>query len=224
MVTYSLRRGFSTFCFVLAITVIMSMLFCVRHAGAADANAAQAFVQQSIERANAIFGNRSTSPEQRQTEFGRLLLSITDTRRIGLFVLGQYGKDAAPEQLSAFQNTFTDYVIGAFESQLGKFKGGRITVTGATMRTPDEFVVTAEMTRSIASEPLTMAFRLRALPGGSFVVTDMQFEGLWLALSEREEFTAFLQQHGGDISALTDNLRARAQRLNGTGSGSRSVG
>lgn len=208
----------------MAITIIVSMLFSVRHAGAADANAAQAFIQQNIERADAIFGNRSTSPEQRQTEFGRLLLSITDTRRIGLFVLGQYGKDATPEQLSAFQNTFTDYVIGAFESQLGKFKGGRITVTGATMRTPDEFVVTAEMARAIGSEPLIMAFRLRALPDGSFVVTDMQFEGLWLALSEREEFTAFLQQHGGDISALTDNLRAKTQTLTGTGGESRSAG
>lgn len=224
MATHSLRRDLSSFCFVAVITIIISILFGVRQAESADTDAARAFVQQNIERANAIFANRSTSPEQRQTEFGQLLLSITDTRRIGLFVLGQYGKDATPEQLSAFQNTFTDYVIGAFESQLGKFKGGRITVTGATMRTPDEFVVNAEMTRSIGSGPLLMAFRLRALPAGSFVVTDMQFEGLWLALSERLEFTAFLQQHGGDISALTDNLRAKTQTLDGTARGSRSAG
>jgi ABC-type transporter MlaC component len=52
----------------------------------------------------------------------------------------------------------------------------------------------------------------------------MQFEGLWLALSERLELTAFLQQHGGDISALTDNLRAKTQTLAGTPRGSRSAG
>jgi len=224
MATHSLRRDHSSFFIVAAITIIISILFCVRQAEAADTNAARAFVQQNIERANAIFGNQSTSPEQRQTEFRQLLLSITDTRRIGVFVLGQYGNDATPEQLSAFQNTFTDYVIGAFESQLGKFKGGRITVTDATMRTPNEFVVNAEMSRSIGSEPLTMAFRLGVLPNGSFVVTDMQFEGLWLALSERLELTAFLQQHGGDISALTDNLRAKTQTLAGTPRGSRSAG
>ena len=224
MAMHSLRRDLSSFCFVAAVTIIMSILFCVRQADAADTNAARAYVQQNIERANAIFGNRSTSPEQRQTEFEQLLLSITDTHRIGLFVLGQYGNDATPEQLSAFQNTFTDYVIRAFESQLGKFKGGQITVTDATMRTANEFVVNAQMTRSIGSAPLLMAFRLRALPDGSFVVTDMQFEGLWLALSERLEFTAFLQQHGGDISALTDNLRARTQTLTGTAGGSRSAG
>jgi len=222
MATHPLRRDLSSFCIVVAI--IMSMLFCVRHAAAADANTAQAFVQQNIERANAIFGNQSTSPEQRQREFGRLLQSITDTRRIGLFVLGQYGNDATPEQLTAFQNTFTDYVIGAFESQLGKLKGGAITVTGATMRTPDEFLVNAKMSRSLGSEPIIMAFRLRATPDGSFVVTDLQFEGLWLALSERQEFTAFLQQHDGDVSALTDNLRAKTQTLAGTGRGSRPAG
>ncbi len=228
MATHSLQFDLSSFSFVAVIAVIASILFCVHPAGAADANAAQAFVQQNIESANAILDNPSMSAEQRRMEFGRLMLSMTDTRRIGLFALGQYANGATPEQLGAFQNAFADYATTGFESRLDKFKGGRITVTGAAMRASDDFVVNAEMIRSYEKEnrePLKLAFRVRALPDGGFVLTDMQFEGVWLALSERDDFTAFLQQHRGDISALTDSLRAKTQEtLAGAARGSRPAG
>jgi phospholipid transport system substrate-binding protein len=215
MATHSLRFSLSSFSFVVvAIALITSSVFRAQPAGAADASAAQTFVQQNIDRANAILDNPSMSAEQRRMEIGRLMLSMTDTRRIGLFALGQYANAATPEQLGAFQNAFAAYATTGFESRLDNFKGGRITVTGAAMRAPDDFVVNAELIRPYEKEnrePLKLAFRVRALPDGSFILTDMQFEGIWLALSERDDFTAFLQQHGGDISALTDSLRAKTQ-------------
>lgn len=223
MATYSLRFDLSSFSFVAAIAVITSVLFCVHPAGAADANAAQAFVQQNVDKANAILDNPSMPAEQRRTEFGQLMLSMTDMRRIGLFALGQYVNGATPEQLSAFQSAFTDYATAAYESRLEKFKGGRIMVLGAEMRAPDDFIVNAQMIRPSGTqnrEPLKLAFRVRTLPDGRFVLTDMQFEGIWLALSERDDFTAFLQQHGGNVSALTDSLHAKTQEtLAGTARG-----
>ncbi len=228
MATHSLRFDRSSFSFVAALAVIASMLFCVHPAGAADANAAQAFVQQNVERANAILDNPVISAEQRRMEFGQLMQSMSDTRRIGLFALGQYVNGATPSQISAFQNAFADYATAAFETRLDKFKGGRIMVSGTTARAPDDFVVNAEMVRPSETEngaPLKLAFRVRATPDGRFVLTDMEFEGIWLALSERDDFTAFLQQHGGDISALTDNLRSKTQEtLAGAARGSRAAG
>jgi phospholipid transport system substrate-binding protein len=226
MATHPLR--FSSFSFVVAIAAIMSILFCVRPAAAADASAAQAFVQQNVDRANAILDNASLPAEQRRMEFGQLMLSMTDTHRIGLFALGQYANGASPEQISAFQNAFTNYATAAYESRLDTLKGGRITVTGATMRASDDFVVNAEINRPSdagKSEPIKVAFRVRAQPDGRFVLTDMQFEGVWLAISERADFTAFLQQHNGNIAALTDTLRAKTQdTLSASARGSRSAG
>jgi ABC-type transporter MlaC component len=65
--------------------------------------------------------------------------------------------------------------------------------------------------RKYEDHSLKLAFRLHARQDEPFVLTDMQFEGIWLALSEREEFTAFLQQHSGDIASLTDSLRSKTQ-------------
>jgi phospholipid transport system substrate-binding protein len=228
MVTHSLRFRRSSFSLVVAIAAIMSVLFCVNPAGAADASAAQSFVQRNVDRANAILDNATLPAEQRRMEFGQLMLSMTDTHRIGVFALGQYANGATPEQISAFQNAFTDYATAAYESRLDTLKGGRITVTGATMRGPDDFIVTAELTRPADAgnhEPLKTAFRVRSEPDGRFVLTDMEFEGVWLAISERADFTAFLQQHNGNIAALTDNLRAKAQEtLSAAARGSRSTG
>ena len=219
MATPSLRHGVSSFCFVAAITVIMSMVFHVHAARAAETNAAQAFVQQNVDRVNALLDDPSMSADQRRMQFGRLLLSMADTRRIAMFVLGQYANGPMPEQLSAFQSAFTDYALAAYEAQLVKLKGGRIMVTGAMMRAPDDFIVNAEIIRATEAEnggPLKIALRVRVQPEGSFVMTDMQFEGIWLAISQRADFTAFLQQHRGDISALTGNLRSKTQTMSST--------
>src|SRR5215472_10281667 len=110
--------------------------------------------------------------------FRRLLLSMADTRRIAMFTLGQYANNAMPEQLSAFQNAFTDYAISAYESRLDKLKGGRINVTGAAMRAADDFIVNGEIIKSNEAEnrePVKFAMRVRPLPDGSLVMTDMQF-------------------------------------------------
>jgi phospholipid transport system substrate-binding protein len=224
MATQSLRHDLSTFSFVAATTIIMSMLFCVDAARAADANSAQAFVQQNVDRANGLLDNSSMSADQRRMEFGRLLVSMSDTRRIATFTLGQYANGAMPEQLSAFQSAFTDYALSAYEARLDRLQGGRIMVTGTVMRAPDDFIVNAEITKSTETEPLKLALRVRAQPDGSLAMTDMQFEGVWLAISERADFTAFLQQHGGDISALTGSLRSKTQNLSTVTGGSRAAG
>src|SRR5262249_18963115 len=141
--------------------------------------------------------------------------------------LGQYANGAMPEQISAFQNAFTDYAIGAYEARLDKLKGGRITVTGATMRAADDFIVNAEIIKSREAEnrdPTKIAMRVRPLPDGTLLMTDMQFEGVWLAISQRADFTAFLQQHGGDISTLTSNLRSKTQTMPSANSGARQAG
>jgi phospholipid transport system substrate-binding protein len=57
------------------------------------------------------------------------------------------------------------------------------------------------------------AFRVRKTMDGKPIITDMQVEGIWLALSQRSDFTGYLQQHGGNVAALTENLKMQIQQL-----------
>ena len=60
---------------------------------------------------------------------------------------------------------------------------------------------------------LEVAFRVRKTSEGKPIITDMQVEGIWLALSQRSDFTAFLQQHNGSVQALTDDLKRQTAQL-----------
>ena len=45
------------------------------------------------------------------------------------------------------------------------------------------------------------------------MIVDLQVEGIWLALTQRDEFAAYLGQHGSNINLLTVELASRAMRL-----------
>jgi len=213
-----------TVAFIAAIAMFASVLLPVPSASAAAANPAEAFVQQSVDRGYAILNNASLSAEQRRTQFRDFMLSLTDTNRIGLFTLGQYATGASPADLTAFENAFTDYASAVYESRLSKYKGQTLRVTGSTERAADDVIVNAdivnpgapngtEANKQANAQPIKVAFRVRKTMDGRPIITDMEVEGVWLALSERSDFTGFLQQHGGSIAALTDHLRSQAQQV-----------
>jgi hypothetical protein len=54
-------------------------------------------------------------------------------------------------------------------------------------------------------------FRVRT-DAGKFVVTDLNVMGVWLAISERDQFGSYLSAHGGSVAALTDNVRSVTAR------------
>jgi len=55
---------------------------------------------------------------------------------------------------------------------------------------------------------------VRNTPDGKPVITDIQIEGVWLALSQRSDFTGFLQEHDGRLALLIHNLEAQTERIN----------
>jgi phospholipid transport system substrate-binding protein len=54
---------------------------------------------------------------------------------------------------------------------------------------------------------------VRKNEAGGLVVTDLQVAGVWLALSQRADFTTYLQQHRGDIGVLSNELKLRAAQI-----------
>jgi ABC-type transporter MlaC component len=83
-------------------------------------------------------------------------------------------------------------------------------LTGSTQRAGDDVVVNCEVDGPNA-QPIKVAFRVRRTTDGRPIVTDLQVEGVWLALLQRSDFSAFLQQNGGRIPALTADLQRLAQ-------------
>ena len=188
----------------------------VQPAFAQSGNPAESFIQQNVQRGYDILNNHALSSDQRRAQFRDFLLSLTDLRRIGTFTLGQYANGASPADLQAFQHAFEDYAVAVYESRLGKYSGQTLKVTGSMVRAPDDVIVNAVVAAAsggASQQPIHVAFRVRKAMDGRPIITDMEVEGIWLALSERSDFTGFLQQHGGSLSQLTDHLRTQAEQV-----------
>lgn len=205
------RLPYGFFCAVALALALVS----APHAYAAAANPAEAFVQQNIDRGYTILNDASLADAQRRAQFRNFMLSLTDTKRIGLFTLGPYANSAPKNDVEAFTNAFADYAVAVYESRLSKYKGQTLKVTGSTSRATDDTVVNADVVDPNAAnaQPIKVGFRVRKTADGRPIVTDINVEGVWLALSQRSDFTAFLQMHGGNVAALTENLKMQTQQL-----------
>ena len=180
-------------------------------AHAAAANPAEAFVQENIDHAFAIINDISVPEEQRYVQFHALIVSLIDARRIGMFTLGRYANGASQAEVDSFLAAFSDYTIRfIYRAGFAQTEGNAPKVTGSTQRAADDVVVNCEVDGPNA-QPIKVAFRVRRTADGRPIVTDLQVEGVWLALLQRSDFSAFLQQNGGRIPALTADLERLAR-------------
>jgi phospholipid transport system substrate-binding protein len=170
--------------------------------------AAESFIADNITRSLVILNNPSLGEQQRSQQFEALLLNLTDMKRIALFTLGPSAKTAPPADQDAFIAAFQTYSEAVYRSYFNRFRGQRLTVTGSSQRAADDFIVSTQLIDPgdhSGQPPLAVDFRVRT-DGGRPVVTDLGIMGVWLALSQRDEFGAYLSAHGGSVAALTANM------------------
>jgi phospholipid transport system substrate-binding protein len=180
-------------------------------------NTAEAFVQQSIDRGYQILKDTKITEAQRRAQFHDFLLGIMDARRIGMFTLGQYANGASKADVETFVTAFGDYTAAVYETRLNKYKEQILKVIGSASRAADDVVVNCNVTDPAHPNdpPYKVSFRVRRGTEGKFIVTDMNIEGIWQTLSQRADFTGFMQQHGGRLGDLITDLKRQTQTLYG---------
>jgi phospholipid transport system substrate-binding protein len=172
------------------------------------APSAQSFIGDNVQKGLTILNNTALSPADRRDQFETLLLSITDLDRAAVFTLGSYRKGASDADVSAFTMEFQNYAVAVYQSYFARYQGQTLKVTGSVQHAPGDVVVSTLLINPNANgaEPLAIDFRVIDSQGKPMIV-DFSVGGVWLAQEERDQFTAFLGQNGGSISALTAHLK-----------------
>ena len=177
------------------------------------ANVAETFVDENIRKGLDILKDKKLTSTQRRDQFETLLLGLVDTRRIGLFTLGQYRRTAPPEDVEAFLNAFKNYASAAYQSYFSKYTNQTLKVTGSTQRNPTDFIVKTQLIDpSSNQQPAEVDFRVRT-DTGKPVLVDVAYQGIWLSLEERDQFVAFLGQNNGNVRTLIAHLSELAVNL-----------
>jgi phospholipid transport system substrate-binding protein len=198
---------------VLALFVGAAMLFAAQ-APAAAASGAEAFVQANVQKGLTILNNRGLSTEQKRSQFEGFILGLTDMKRIANFTLGQYRRTASPQEQEAFAAAFQNYATAVYQSYFAKYAGQTLKVTGSQERVPGDTIVQTVMidpNDNSGNQPLEVDFRILS-DNGKNVVIDFSVAGIWLALEERDQFSSFLGQNGGNISSLISHLKELARQ------------
>jgi len=176
--------------------------------GHADAQA-EAFVQSQANKVIAALNDNGMSVSAKKRLFRQEVDQVADVPRITRFVLGKYARSISPTQYTQFADVFREYADNVYESRLNQYKGQRVTVTGSVARTPDDVVVASGIGGQGAASPVLWRV-IRS--GGRWRAVDVQVSGVWLAITEQQDFVSTLDGAGGDINVLIRQLRSQAGR------------
>src|SRR5215469_7390317 len=203
-----LRRALVLVTLALAVSVL---------APAAEASSlGEQFIANNVQRGLSILNDRSLSEAQRRNQFAHFLVTLTDMKRIALYTLGQYRRGATQADLDQFSNAFQDYAIAVYQSYFARYSGQTLKVIGSSPGSSN----TNEIVRTVLIDPTDrngqpppeVDFRVY-FDRGAPTVLDFSYGGIWLAETERNDFSGFLGRNGGDIRALVSHLGELARQF-----------
>src|SRR5262249_52649999 len=150
---------------------------------------------------------RSASPEQKLAGFEELFRSDFDVPGLGRFVLGRFWRVFTPFEQQEFLSLFERYVVLTYSEKLSDYTedGGCPRVTGSRPD-PDGVVVSSQIARGRAAQPIKVDWRLTA-QNGSYRISDIIIEGLSMAATGRSQLEGVVERNGGRPQAILAVMR-----------------
>jgi phospholipid transport system substrate-binding protein len=166
-----------------------------------------AFVSDLGARAINVLTSKQSEAD-RETEFRKLFDEGFDLQAIGRFVLGPYWRTATEAQRAEFLKLFETYVIHSYAVRFGEYSGQQLNVQGARAQGDDAAVVQSQIVQPQGAPPIKVDWQLSKGPQG-YKLTDVNVEGVSMAVTQRQEFASIIQRNGGQIDALLKLLREK---------------
>lgn len=167
---------------------------------------AEAFVQTKAQRVITVLANKGMSDAQKKQVFHQAVDELADVPRITNFVLGKYARTITPDQRARFTPVFRTYAENVYASRIDDYRGEQFKVTGSVVRKPGDVIVNSTISGGQLSQPVAVSWRV--LGGGqTWKVVDVQFKGIWLAITQQQDFVSTIDNAGGNIDVLINQLQ-----------------
>ena len=131
--------------------------------------------------------------------------------------MGRYAKSADSDQLKAYTNALADNIIYTWTDRFNGYAGGSLTKDAIIFESSrksetGDFYITSKIKLPNAENDIEMIWRISDKKD-TLKLADLIVEGVSMLMSYRNEYTAILQQNGGDIAALTEMLKKKNEAL-----------
>lgn len=167
---------------------------------------AEAFVQAKAQRVISVLANKGMNEAQKKQVFHQAVDELADVPRITNFVLGKYARSITPEQRARFTPVFRTYAENVYQSRISDYRGEQLKVTGSVVRKPGDVIVNTVVAGGQLSQPVPVSWRVLG-GGANWKVVDVQFKGIWLAITQQQDFVSTIDNAGGNIDVLINQLQ-----------------
>lgn len=179
-------------------------------AAAARDTAAERFIQTKAQQLIGVLADERLSIEGKARAFHLALDDLADVPRITNFVLGKYARTITPDQKARFSSAFRAYAEDVYRARLDDYQGETLKVTGSNVRKPGDVIVATQIGGGQIERSIPVSWRVLG-GGAAWKVVDVQFKGVWLAITQQQDFVSTIDNAGGDIDVLIDQLKRGGQ-------------
>lgn len=169
-----------------------------------DPEGAMAFIQKLSDDMLEAWTNVELTETQRQEEFRQLLYTGFDVDYVSKLVLGRHRRTASRSQLNEYLDLFPKYIINIFANRIGDYGDEKFEVLGTAPAGKRDIFVRSQILRPNGNN-IAADWRVRWEDGG-YSIIDLKVEGISMALTQREEFSAKVEADG--MEGLLEQLRS----------------
>ena len=196
--------------FLLSLVAALSCVWAFGAQAAVDAAKAEAFVKGVTEDGIENIINANISQAEKDKRFAKLFNSALDIQFIGQFVLGRYWRTATPEQRQEFIDAYRELNVQTWSKRFDEFKGRNFIFKGTDASNSANQIFVNSTVPMEQGEPAKVVWRVKQT-GNEFKIVDIIIENVSLAITARNEYTAFIKQSPDGVAGLIKNLQEKTK-------------
>lgn len=194
-------------------TAVICSIMLLANVAKADVNAAKAeeFVKNTTQEGLVEIINSKASQAERNARFEKLFNSALDLKFIGRFVLGRYWKTASNEQRDRFIDVYRKLNVQTWSKRFDEFKGKEFIFKGTTPSSSSNQIFVNSIVPMDQGQPANVVWRVKQ-QGDKFKIVDIIIENVSLAITARNEYSAFIKKSPKGIDGLIADLENKISK------------
>ncbi len=154
--------------------------------------------------------NSDVSQAEKDKRFEKLFNKYLDLDFIGRFVLGRYWKTSTPQQRKDFINAYRELNIKTWSKRFDEFKGKSFNFNGTSPSNSANQIFVNTTVNMGEGAPAKVVWRVKDT-NGELKVVDIIIENVSLAITARNEYTAYIKKAPNGVDDLIADLKKRGQ-------------
>ena len=172
---------------------------------AVNSNDASNLVKNLGDQAIKMLGDNRLSKAEKINEFRTLLNEGFNVPLIAKYALGRYWRRTNPDQKQEYLKVFEEFIVSSYAARLGQFGGETFVITESRDDGKKDFIVSS-IIKTSKGRKINVDWRVRNT-SGKLKILDVIIEGVSMVITQRDEFSAFIQRSGGDVNSLINKLK-----------------